>query len=223
MYKNKIIAVVIPAHNEALLIQKTLAAVPDYIDFIAVIDDASTDTTWLKIEESAKKDSRIKTLKHEKNSGAGASVATGFEWCINQKIDIVACMDGDGQMAPADLPALLDPVVEGRADFSKGNRLITGDAYRIMPKIRYFGNSILSLLTKVASGYWHIADSQSGYTAINKKALHLIDWDKMYKRYGQPNDLLVRLNIYNLKVRDVQINPVYGVGEKSGIKLRKII
>jgi len=126
-------------------------------------------------------------------------------------------------MDPEDLPAILDPVVSGRADYSKGNRLFSGEAYKKIPKVRYFGNSVLSLFTKIASGYWHIADSQSGYTAINKKALNLIDWDLMYKKYGQPNDILVRLNVYDLKVEDVQVKPVYNIGEKSGIKIRKVV
>ena len=91
----------------------------------------------------------------------------------------------------AELPLLLDPIVDGRADYAKGNRLFTGEAFKRIPKVRYFGNAFLSLLTKIASGYWHVADFQSGYTAINKRALHMIDWDRMYKRYGQPNDLLV--------------------------------
>ena len=93
----------------------------------------------------------------------------------------------------------------------------------MIPKVRYLGNAMLSLLTKIASGYWNVADSQSGYTAISLKALDTIDWDKMYKRYGQPNDLLVRLNIHNFRVKDVPIRPVYGVGEKSGIKPIRMI
>jgi hypothetical protein len=132
-------------------------------------------------------------------------------------------MAGDAQMDPNDLPNILEPVVNNEVDYSKGNRLFTGEAYKKIPKIRYFGNSALSFFTKIASGYWHIADSQTGYTAINNKALALIDWDKMYKRYGQPNDILVRLNVFDLKVRDVPVKPVYGIGEKSGIKIRKVI
>jgi len=132
-------------------------------------------------------------------------------------------MAGDGQMDPSDLPAVLDPVVDGKVDFSKGNRLITGEAYKKIPKVRYFGNAALSFLTKIASGYWHVADSQSGYTAINKRALDTIDWDKMYRRYGQPNDLLVRLNVANFRVCDVEVKPVYNVGENSGIKIRRVV
>jgi hypothetical protein len=132
-------------------------------------------------------------------------------------------MDGDGQMSPKDLPALLDPVARGMADYAKGNRLVTGEAYQRIPKIRYFGNAFLSLITKIASGYWHVADFQSGYTAMNEKVLHTIEWQKMYKRYGQPNDLMVRLNIYNYRVADVSVEPVYHVGEKSGIRIKKVI
>jgi len=122
-----------------------------------------------------------------------------------------------------ELTALLNPVVEGKADYSKGNRLFTGEAYKKIPKIRYFGNAFLSLLTKIASGYWNVADSQSGYTVINKHALNTIDWNSMYKRYGQPNDLLIRLNIFNFRVTDVPVEPVYNIGESSGIKIRKVV
>jgi hypothetical protein len=108
-------------------------------------------------------------------------------------------------------------------DYAKGNRLFTGDAWNQIPKIRYLGNSVMSLLTKIASGYWHVADSQSGYTAINLKVLKTIDWDQMYRRYGQPNDLLVRLNVYNFRVRDVPVQPVYNIGEKSGVRPLRMI
>jgi hypothetical protein len=121
------------------------------------------------------------------------------------------------------MPALLDPVVDDLADYSKGNRLITGEAFRKIPKVRYFGNALLSLLTKIASGYWHVADSQTGYTAINRRALEAIDWDGMYKRYGQPNDLLVRLNVADMRVIDVPVRPVYNIGERSGIRIRKVL
>ena len=125
------------------------------------------------------------------------------------------------------LQGMLEPtmveVIEGRADYSKANRLFTGEAYKKIPKIRYFGNAFLSLLTKIASGYWHIADSQSGYAAINREALNTINWDIMYKKYGQPNDLLVRLNVYNFRVCDVPVKPVYNIGEESGVRPLRMI
>jgi glycosyltransferase involved in cell wall biosynthesis len=101
----------------------------------------------------------------------GGAIATGYKWCRDQEIDVAVVMAGDNQMDPADLPAILDPVVQDKADYSKGNRLFTGDAWNQIPRVRYLGNSMMSLLTKIASGYWHVADSQSGYTAINRQAL----------------------------------------------------
>jgi hypothetical protein len=154
----------------------------------------------------------------EKNCGVGGAIAEGYKWCRDHQIDATAVMAGDAQMDPADLSRLLDPVVKGEADYTKGNRLFTGEAWHKIPKSRYMGNAALSLLTKIASGYWHVADSQSGFTVANHKVLDTIDLDNLYKEYGIPNDILVKLNIYNFKVRDVEVKPIYGIGEKSGIK-----
>jgi len=132
-------------------------------------------------------------------------------------------MAGDAQMDPHDLPKIVAPIARGEADYTKGNRLFTGEAWKMIPKVRYLGNSVLSLLTKIASGYWHVADSQTGYTAISLNALRTIDWDQVYPRYGVPNDILVRLNVYDLRVIDVPVRPVYNIGEKSGIKLWRVI
>ena len=223
MYKDKIISVVVPCRNEQSQIGIVIESMPDFIDKIVVIDDFSTDNTISEVESYSSKNSKLVLLKHKNNQGVGGAIATGYLWARDNDIDVAVVMAGDAQMDPFDLPDILDPVVEGQADYSKGNRLFSGEAYKKIPKVRYFGNSILSLLTKIASGYWHIADSQTGYTAINSKALKLVDWDKMYRRYGQPNDLLVMLNVLNMRVKDIQINPVYSVGEKSGIKIHKVI
>ena len=223
MYKEKIISVVVPCHNEETQIGIVIETMPDIVDKIVIIDDVSDDKTIEVVKRYLPKDKRIVLIEHEKNQGVGGAIASGYKWSRDNDIDVAVVFAGDAQMDPDDLPNILDPVVSGKIDYSKGNRLFTGEAFSKIPKVRYFGNSGLSLLTKIASGYWHVADSQSGYTAINKKALDTIDWDKMYKRYGQPNDLLVKLNIYNFKVRDVLINPVYDVGEKSGIKVRKVL
>jgi len=126
-------------------------------------------------------------------------------------------------MDPSDLVRIIEPVANDGADYTKGNRLFYGDAWNMIPHYRYLGNSFLSLMTKISSGYWHIADSQSGYTAISLIALERINLDKIYKRYGMPNDLLIKLNQYDFRVRDVHIRPVYNVGEKSGIKLMGVI
>jgi glycosyltransferase involved in cell wall biosynthesis len=219
MYHDKRIAVVVPAYNEEKLIGRTIETMPDFVDAIVVVDDCSRDGTVAQVEQRrACQNGRLVLLRHPANQGVGGSIATGYKWCRDQGVDVAVVMAGDAQMDPADLPALLDPLVEGRADYSKGNRLFTGDAWRVIPHIRYLGNSMLSLLTKIASGYWHVADSQSGYTAINLRALNTIDWDLMYRRFGQPNDLLVRLNIFSLRVKDVPVRPIYNIGERSGIK-----
>jgi len=222
-YKDKTLAVVIPAYNEEKLISSTIRGIPHFIRHVIVIDDCSKDSTKSIIEAESLSDNRVLLIAHDKNQGVGAAIASGYKWARDNNIDVAIVMAGDGQMHVEDLPNIILPVLSGEADYSKGNRLFTGEAYKKIPKMRYFGNAALSLLTKIASGYWHIADSQTGYTAINKKALHTIDWDRMYKRYGQPNDLLVRLNVYNFRVKDVAIEPVYNIGEKSGIKIRKVI
>jgi hypothetical protein len=132
-------------------------------------------------------------------------------------------MAGDNQMDPADLEAIARPVARGEVDYAKANRLFTGRAWELIPRNRYLGNAVLSLLTKIASGYWHVADSQSGYTAVGKSTLELLDLHRIYPRYGFPNDMLVHLNVINARVRDVPSRPVYGVGEKSGIRLGRVI
>ncbi|MCP4350534.1 MAG: glycosyltransferase family 2 protein [Desulfobacterales bacterium] len=223
MYKGKLICVVVPAYNEATQIGMVIDTMPDYIDKIVIVDDASKDDTSGIVKKYLQESRQIILIQHETNQGVGGSIATGYKWARDNDFDIAVVMAGDGQMDPDDLPALIDPVAENRADYAKGNRLFTGEAYKKIPRIRYFGNAFLSLFTKIASGYWHIADSQSGYTAISKKALRAIDWDTMYKQYGQPNDLLIRLNIYNFRVTDVPVKPVYNIGENSGIKISKVI
>jgi glycosyltransferase involved in cell wall biosynthesis len=198
---------------------------PDFVDRIYVVDDKSPDNTVTVVNDyiAATSNSRVQLIEHQINQGVGGAIASGYKAALRDQIDVTAVMAGDGQMDPDDLVNIISPVVRDECDYTKGNRLFTGDAWNIIPKVRYLGNSMLSLLTKVASGYWHIADSQSGYTAINLKALQTINWDSMYKRYGQPNDLLVRLNIYSFRVKDVPIKPIYGVGEKSGIKPIRMI
>ncbi len=223
MYKGNSIVVVVPAYNEETQIAKVIETMPELVDKIVIVDDCSKDKTVDVVREYSEKEQRVLLIEHEVNQGVGGAIATGYKWARDNDFDVAVVMAGDGQMDPDNLPALLDPVVEEGVHYSKGNRLFTGEAYKKIPKVRYFGNSALSLLTKIASGYWHVADSQTGYTAINKEALHTIDWDKMYKRYGQPNDLLVKLNVYNFRVRDVPVRPVYDIGEQSGIKVRKVI
>lgn len=223
MYLEKTISVVVPAYNEEGLIEKTLSSIPAFVDWIIVVDDASKDRTLAIVESLAREDGRIVLIHHETNQGVGGAIASGYKKALDMEIDVTAVMAGDAQMDPDDLVDIIEPVARGHADYSKGNRLFQGDAWDMIPRYRYLGNSFLSLLTKIASGYWHIADSQSGYTAAGLSVLKRIDLDGIYKRYGMPNDMLIKLNQYDFRVRDVHIRPVYNVGEQSGIRLRRVI
>ena len=223
MYRDKTVSVIVPAYNEEKLIANVLKTIPAFVDHIVVVDDASSDRTGEIVKSKQEGDSRIAYVRHPQNTGVGGAIATGYKWARDKGIDISVVMAGDAQMDPRDLPGLLNPIADGEVDYSKGNRLFTGKAWRVIPKSRYFGNAILSFLTKIASGYWHVADSQSGYGAVALQVLKTIDLETIYKRYGMPNDLLVKLNVYHFRVRDVPINPIYGIGEKSGLKIYKVV
>ena len=223
MYKEKKIGIVIPAYNEGTQIEAVLKSLPNFVDKIVVVDDKSTDNTIEVIEDLMDDNKKIILIKNKENLGCGGALAEGYNWFKNAKYDVVIRMDGDGQMDSSELKRFINPIIFENVDYVKGNRFMTGKAYEKIPKIRYFGNAILSLLTKIVSGYWHISDSQSGYTSCNYNVLTVIDWSKMYKRYGQPNDLLVKLNVNNFSVKDVPVYPIYGVGEKSGISVKKAV
>jgi len=217
----KRIAVVVPAHDEEHLIAATLRSIPTFVDRIYVVDDASRDATAERVQELG--DARIQLVRHERNRGVGAAIATGYRHARDDRVDVTCVMAADGQMDPADLAVLAGAVARDEVDYAKANRLFTGEAWKLIPRSRYLGNAVLSLLTKIASGYWHIADSQSGYTAVSRTLLEEIDLDRLYPRYGFPNDMLVQLNVWNARVRDFPSRPIYGVGERSGIRLRRVI
>lgn len=217
MYQNHTIAVIIPAYQEELLIERTISSVPAFVDRVFVIDDGSTDRTAEVAGLCADRDSRCRLIVHPRNRGAGAAVSTGYKAALEENIDIAAVMDGDGQMEPSALPSLLDPIVKHHADYTKGNRLLSPEYRRGMSSWRFAGNSILTVLTKFSSGYWNLMDPQNGYTAISRKALKRINLDTIYPRYGYLNDILVRLNVYSFRVMNVEIPAKYG-SEKSKIK-----
>ena len=221
MLDGKRVAVVVPAFDEEQLIGTTLAGIPELVDKVFVVDDASEDGTANAARAAA--DPRVEVITHERNAGVGAAIVTGYKRALEDGIDVTCVMAADNQMDPDDLEAIAGPVARGEVDYAKANRLFTGRAWELIPRTRYLGNAVLSLLTKIASGYWHVADSQSGYTAINRGTLELLDLDRIYRRYGFPNDMLVHLNVINARVRDVPSRPVYGVGETSGIRLRRVI
>jgi glycosyltransferase involved in cell wall biosynthesis len=218
------VGVVVPAYNEERQIGKVLETMPDFVDHIIVVDDRSTDATLERCGDWEERlGRRLTVIEQPTNQGVGAAITTGYKRAIELGADVVAVMAGDGQMDPNDLTLIIDPVVSGKADYSKGNRLFTGEAWRKTPHVRYLGNAFLSMLTKIASGYWHVADSQSGYTAISRAALVALDLNSLYPSYGYPNDLLIQLNVRNFRVADVPVHPRYGIGERSSMNVLKVI
>lgn len=216
MYRKKKIALVIAAYNEELLITPTLEKVPKFVDRIFVVDDASTDATAEKIARCRSKDKRVEHILHEENQGCGGAVISGYLKARQGRFDITVVAGGDDQMPLEQMPRLLDPLVDDTADYAKGNRFLEGEGpFEVMPRIRLIGNTILSLLTKIASGYYRIFDVVDGYTAISLKALDRIDWSKAWKGYGFPMDFLIRLNAYGFRVIDVPRRAIYLKGVRQ--------
>ena len=220
MFEGKRVAVVVPAYEEELLVADTIRGIPDFVDRIVVVDDHSSDATVERAREVG--DPRVVVIEHERNGGVGAAIVTGYEHCAQEGFDVTCVMAADNQMDPAELAGLVAPVARGEVDYAKANRLASGEAWRLIPHTRFLGNAVLSLLTKIASGYWHVADSQAGYTALSLDVLRRLDLDRVYRRYGFPNDMLVHLNVANARVADVVSRPIYGVGERSGIRIHAV-
>ena len=221
MLEGKRVAVVVPAFDEEGLVGETLRGIPEFVDRVFVVDDASRDATSAAADEVG--DRRVLVLRHERNGGVGAAIATGYRQALEEGIDVTCVMAADRQMDPDELHGLVEPVARGDVEYAKANRLFSGEAWKVIPRTRYLGNAVLSLLTKIASGYWHVADSQAGYTALSLAAIRRLDLDALYPRYGFPNDMLVHLNVQNARVRDVPSRPIYDVGERSGIRLRSVV
>ena len=217
MYRGRKIAVVMPAHNEGRLIGRSIEQVPAYVDQIIVVDDCSGDDT-LEQARLAGMGRSCLFLHHDENMGAGAAIASGYRRAVDEGHHVVAVMAGDAQMDPADLPVLLDPIVEDTADYAKGDRLSWPGVFRSMPFWRFLGNHALSWLTRVISGYPQVRDSQCGYTAASATLLGRLDLDRLYPRYGYPNDLLTRLAAMGARLAQEPVRPVYGE-ERSGISL----
>lgn len=221
MYRENKIGIVIPAYNEELLILETLDGMPNYVDKMYVIDDCSKDKTLKLLKERQKIDNRIIIIHHETNKGLGQSLIDGYVKSKEDDIDITAVMAGDNQMHPDDLPALLDKIIDEDYDYVKGNRLLHQNI-ESMPTYRFLGNSLLTILTKFATGYYFSMDPQCGYTAIKNDVLKNIPIEKMTTGYGYNADILCMLNIQRYTVADVEVRPVYD-REKSKIVLWKYI
>lgn len=214
MFEGKSIAVVIPAYNEALLIKQTLLSIPEFVDYICVVDDASSDQTVLEIEQISTP--KIRLIQHKSNAGVGAAIISGYRECLRLDVDVVAVMGADAQMDPADLQRVVTPVVQNRADYCKGDRLSWKGVQKVMPIARFLANHVLSVFTRLTSGYGDVRDSQCGYTAISKEVLGRLQLSRIYPRYGFPNDILAHLFTIRARLAQVTVRPLYGA-ETSGI------
>lgn len=221
MYKKLKIAVVIPCHNVKNEISKVLNSIGQEVDCIYVIDDRCPEGTG-KFVKSNFNDDRIQVITHAQNAGVGGAVMTGYQRAIEDGVDVIVKIDGDGQMNASLIPLFLDPIIEGSADYTKGNRFFNLESLSSMPRIRLIGNSLLSFLTKLSSGYWDIFDPTNGYTAINAAVAADLPFHKISKGYFFESDILFRLNILRAVVADIPISALYG-DEKSGLRISKII
>lgn len=223
MYKGKSVVVIVPAYKEQSQIEKVIDTMPSFVDEIIIVDDASPDKTVEVVKEKMKSISRLTLVARPKNGGVGAAIESGYQAFLGGAHDVAVVMAGDGQMNPSDLPKILDPVVDDAADYSKANRLTLDYSWDDIPRIRLFGNMVLSFLTRLATGYWTIGDAQTGYTAANRRLVTAFVKRGMYPRYGVPNDLLVTCALVSAVVVDVPTAPVYNVGEQSKLRPRKVM
>lgn len=207
---------VVPAYNEARLIGRALAAIPEIVDHVVVVDDGSADATAQRAVASG--DARVEVVRHEQNRGVGAAIASGYRRAFEAGADVAVVMAGDAQMDPADFPALVEPVVRGEVGYAKGDRLSYPGAVQRMPLVRWIGNHGLTWMTRAATGL-RIRDSQCGYTALSRTAAARLALGRIWPRYGYPNDLLGALAAARVAVRDVVVRPVYA-DETSGLRMR---
>jgi glycosyltransferase involved in cell wall biosynthesis len=222
MYSNKKIGVVVPAYNEEKFIAKVINGVPKFVDKIYVVNDASTDETLALALGEAKNNDRVIVINHERNGGVGAAILTGHIRGLQDDMDVLAVMAGDGQMDPAILHDVIAPIIAGDADYVKGNRLSSRKTREEMPKWRLLGNSILTILTRVASGYTNITDPQDGYTAISASSLRKLDLSKIERGFAFENDILVKLNAIGARAIDIDHPAIYR-GQRSKINYSKFI
>jgi glycosyltransferase involved in cell wall biosynthesis len=213
---------VIPAYNVALEIESVLASLPAYVRYIVVVDDASTDQTCKIVERRAREDSRIILVRHARNLGVGGAMVTGFRRALQLRAQIVVKIDGDGQMSTEHLPNLLRPLVDGEADYSKGNRFRDFRALRQMPLLRRVGNMGLSFFTKAAVGYWNCFDPTNGFVAIRGDVLAQLPLEKIHHSYFFETSMLSQLYLLGAVIRDVPMPARYG-SETSSLSIKQVL
>lgn len=218
MFGGQRIAVVVPALDEERLLPRVLDSMPSWVDRVIVVDDASVDAT---ARVAAGAGGPVRVVRHAVNRGVGAAIATGYRAALDEGADVVAVMAADAQMDPGELWAIVGPVASGEAEYVKGDRLRHPEVRRRMPPVRRAGTWVLGHLTRVASGY-RISDAQCGYTAVSAETLRRLPLERLYPRYGYPNDLLVMLGAAGARLTERVVTPVYG-DERSGLRPRRAL
>lgn len=218
MINNNKIAVVIPSFRVKNFLKQVVQDIPIFCDTIIVIDDKCDQKSYQEVVNMP----RVTIINHDTNQGVGGAVISGYKKAMDMDMDIIIKVDGDGQMDTDFMQKLIQPIINNQADYTKGNRFKDFKALKAMPKLRLFGNSALSFLVKMASGYWDIMDPTNGYTAINKKAIEGLNLNTLSKRYFFESDMLINLNIENMVVKDVSIPAIYG-DEESSLSIKKVL
>jgi glycosyltransferase involved in cell wall biosynthesis len=218
----KCVSIVIPAYKVERHIETVIRQIPLWVKYVIVVDDASPDKTGQIVQSLMMRDQRIVYIRHEKNQGVGGAMISGFKKALEIGADICVKMDGDGQMDVSYLPSLIEPLIHGEADYTKGNRFRDFHALEKMPYIRRFGNLVLSFLVKASTGYWNIFDPTNGFVAIRKEALSQIDLEKVDKTYYFETSMLANLYLVDAKVLDVPMPARYGE-EESNLRISKVI
>jgi len=220
MYEGHRVAAVVPALNEAAHIAAVVGRMPAYVDLIVVVDDHSTDATAACAQRAG--DARVEVICNPQQRGVGAATVSGMQLALARGADLIVKVDGDGQMDPGRMEALLDPLVHQGYDYAKGNRFLHPAALRQMPVPRLLGNFALTFLTKLASGYWHIFDPQNGYVAATATTLRGLDLERLAPGFFFENDMLIHLNVRSCRVRDVGMPALYG-NEHSALRVDRVL
>ena len=220
MYRGLTVAVAIPAYRAESTIAEVVSSLPDLVDRVIVVNDASPDATGAAL--AAIRDPRLTVVTHEKNRGVGGAMKTAYRKSFELGSDVVVKVDSDGQMDPAQLPVLLDALIDNHCDYAKGNRFLDTRALVQMPRLRLLGNLALTFMTKAASGYWHIFDPQNGYLACRSTVLRRLDLDAIANDYFFENDMLIHLNILETRVIDVPM-PARYAGERSSMRIGTVV
>ena len=215
MYRNLKVAAILPCYNEEKLIGKTIETLPDFVDEIIAVDDKSKDGTWKVIQKIAKVNKRVRAIHHTDNTGIGGAYVSGFEYAIQNNVDLIFTMAGDAQCNQDYMSNMADSLLDNDVDYVKANRFVHLEELKQMPRFRRIGNTFITILTKFATGYYTIFDSQNGYGVFKRKTLENLPFEHIGRRYDYENTLLIALAIMNAKVRDEAVPAIYGDEEST--------